>query len=96
VAWKRISSASCPSAHAKIEVSWRGMRLVYETSEVIVVPSIQYRKADQSDGRAMGMMYSRGLNLSFVLFCFLVDTLPHAFLSFMSRWIDGGSPRRVS
>ena len=41
---------------------------MYETSEIIVVPSIQYRKADQSDGRAMGMIYSRGLNLSFVLF----------------------------
>jgi salicylate hydroxylase len=37
---------------------------VHETSEVIEVPSIQYRKADQSDGRAMGMIYSRGLNLS--------------------------------
>jgi hypothetical protein len=44
------------------------MWLVYETSEVIVVPSIQYRKADQSDGRAMGMIYSRGLNSPFVLF----------------------------
>jgi hypothetical protein len=71
------------------------MRLVYETFEVIVVPSIQYRKADQSDGHAMGMVYSRGLNLSF-LFSFLVDTMPHAFFSSMSRWIDGGSPRRVS
>ena len=45
------------------------MRLVYETSEVIVVPSIQYRKADQSDGRTMGTVYSRGLNLSYFLFC---------------------------
>jgi hypothetical protein len=71
------------------------MRLVYETSEVIVVPSIQYRKADQSDGRAMGMVYSRGLNLSF-LFSFLVHTTPYASLSFMFRWIDGDSPRRVS
>jgi hypothetical protein len=46
------------------------MWLVYETSEVIVVPSIQYRKGDQSDGLAMGMMYSRGLNLSFFVFFF--------------------------
>ena len=29
-------------------------------SEVFVVPSIQYRKADQPDGFAMGTMYSRG------------------------------------
>ena len=33
-----------------------------------VVPSIQYRKADQPQGLAIGPMYSRGLILSFSLF----------------------------
>jgi salicylate hydroxylase len=52
---------------------------VYEISQVIVVPSIQYRKADQSDGRAMGVIYSRGLT-----FCFLFWSTECLILSFTS------------
>jgi hypothetical protein len=33
-----------------------------------IAPSIQYRKADQPEGIAMGSMYSRGLILFHVLF----------------------------
>lgn len=36
-------------------------------SDFPVVPSIQYRKADQPEGLAMGPIYSRGLILSFTL-----------------------------
>jgi salicylate hydroxylase len=38
--------------------------------ETIVVPSVQYRKADQPDGLAMGTTYSRGLT-----FFYLVDAM---------------------
>jgi len=36
-----------------------------------IVPSIQYRKADQPEGIAMGSMYSRGLILFHSDFVFL-------------------------
>ena len=59
-------------------------------TEVFVVLSVQHRKSDQPDGLAIGALYSRGLNLD-RLSIHLLDI----FLSFMSRWIDGVSPRRV-
>jgi len=69
-----MSSVFCLFAQVKTEVS-QDKRRGYEETRCLmslhIVPSIQYRKADQPEGIAMGSMYSRGLILFHSDFVFL-------------------------
>jgi hypothetical protein len=65
LAWKKISFASCLPTQAKTKVSQGDMHQAYNALKVLAVPSVQLRKADQSNGHAMGTTYSQGLIIIF-------------------------------
>jgi hypothetical protein len=61
------------------------------------VPSVQLRKADQTNGHAMGATQSRGLNYYYYLVATMCTSCTRAYsFSVPFRWNGDVSPRGIS